>query len=225
MRRGLSGWAVCFPIACLKQCITPANVSDVASDIYTGCFPIGWSNPDTRLPCRSSLLNGTGSSFALLDLYMCYLQHRRAVTTEEGEQFAKEHGLVFLETSAKTAHNVEEVKPVDSFSFSQLLSGMHLLNPVPVTDIFILIHAMLLTCLRVLVGAPSIPAVANICSTGCHMPCTTLGNTGLDLFLSDAHTPGQVHNPVTEEICRLSMPPPPHIPFAVGLHQYCTKDL
>ncbi len=37
------------------------------------------------------------------------LQHRRAVTTEEGEQFAKEHGLVFLETSAKTAHNVEEV--------------------------------------------------------------------------------------------------------------------
>mmetsp|Transcript_64584 Transcript_64584/g.173083 ORF Transcript_64584/g.173083 Transcript_64584/m.173083 type:complete len:84 (-) Transcript_64584:348-599(-) len=26
----------------------------------------------------------------------------------EGEQFAREHGLVFLETSAKTAHNVEE---------------------------------------------------------------------------------------------------------------------
>ena len=40
----------------------------------------------------------------------CLLQHRRAVTTEEGEQFAKEHGLVFLETSAKTAHNVEEVR-------------------------------------------------------------------------------------------------------------------
>ena len=39
-------------------------------------------------------------------------QHRRAVTTEEGEQFAKEHGLVFLETSAKTAHNVEEVRPL-----------------------------------------------------------------------------------------------------------------
>ena len=37
-------------------------------------------------------------------------QHRRAVTTEEGEQFAKEHGLVFLETSAKTAHNVEEAR-------------------------------------------------------------------------------------------------------------------
>mmetsp|Transcript_13699 Transcript_13699/g.32462 ORF Transcript_13699/g.32462 Transcript_13699/m.32462 type:complete len:105 (-) Transcript_13699:68-382(-) len=36
------------------------------------------------------------------------LNHRRAVSTEEGEAFAKEHGLVFLETSAKTAHNVEE---------------------------------------------------------------------------------------------------------------------
>lgn len=35
------------------------------------------------------------------------LAHRRAVSTEEGEAFAKEHGLVFLETSAKTALNVE----------------------------------------------------------------------------------------------------------------------
>lgn len=31
------------------------------------------------------------------------------MSTEEGEQFAKEHGLIFLETSARTAHNVEEV--------------------------------------------------------------------------------------------------------------------
>ncbi|KAE8736197.1 GTP-binding protein yptV4 [Hibiscus syriacus] len=36
------------------------------------------------------------------------LAHRRAVTTEEGEQFAKEHGLIFMEASAKTAQNVEE---------------------------------------------------------------------------------------------------------------------
>jgi len=36
------------------------------------------------------------------------LSHRRQVTPEEGEAFAKEHGLVFLETSARTAHNVEE---------------------------------------------------------------------------------------------------------------------
>lgn len=28
---------------------------------------------------------------------------------EEGEAFAREHGLIFMETSAKTASNVEEV--------------------------------------------------------------------------------------------------------------------
>lgn len=39
----------------------------------------------------------------------CDLAHRRAVSTEEGEQFAKENGLIFMEASAKTAQNVEEV--------------------------------------------------------------------------------------------------------------------
>lgn len=39
----------------------------------------------------------------------CDLSHRRAVSKEEGEQFAKENGLLFLEASAKTAQNVEEV--------------------------------------------------------------------------------------------------------------------
>ncbi|GFP85777.1 RAS-related protein rabb1b, partial [Phtheirospermum japonicum] len=37
------------------------------------------------------------------------LAHRRAVSKEEGEQFAKENGLLFLEASARTAQNVEEV--------------------------------------------------------------------------------------------------------------------
>lgn len=36
------------------------------------------------------------------------LEHRRAVSTKEGEAFAKEHGLIFIETSAKTAANVEQ---------------------------------------------------------------------------------------------------------------------
>uniref|UniRef100_A0A8D0BD50 RAB2B, member RAS onco family n=1 Tax=Salvator merianae TaxID=96440 RepID=A0A8D0BD50_SALMN len=36
------------------------------------------------------------------------LESRRAVKKEEGEAFAREHGMVFLETSAKTAANVEE---------------------------------------------------------------------------------------------------------------------
>ncbi|KAL6553864.1 Ras-related protein RABB1c [Orobanche minor] len=38
----------------------------------------------------------------------CDLAHKRAVSTEEGEQFAKENGLIFMEASSKTSLNVEE---------------------------------------------------------------------------------------------------------------------
>jgi Ras-related protein Rab-2A len=37
------------------------------------------------------------------------LENKRQVSFEEGEALANEHGLMFLETSAKTAYNVEEV--------------------------------------------------------------------------------------------------------------------
>lgn len=37
------------------------------------------------------------------------LKHKRLLSTEEGEAFARENGLMFLETSAKEAVNVEEV--------------------------------------------------------------------------------------------------------------------
>lgn len=36
------------------------------------------------------------------------LDSKRAVTKQEGEEFAKKNGLYFLETSAKTADNVEQ---------------------------------------------------------------------------------------------------------------------
>eukprot|EP01126_Amoeba_proteus_P027816 TRINITY_DN2753_c0_g1_i21.p1 TRINITY_DN2753_c0_g1~~TRINITY_DN2753_c0_g1_i21.p1 ORF type:complete len:223 (+),score=22.69 TRINITY_DN2753_c0_g1_i21:29-670(+) len=36
------------------------------------------------------------------------LEKHRQVSTEEGLQFARQHGLIFLETSAKTSSNVEE---------------------------------------------------------------------------------------------------------------------
>ena len=38
----------------------------------------------------------------------CDLDSERAVSYDEGLQFAEEHHLTFLETSAKTAQNVEE---------------------------------------------------------------------------------------------------------------------
>merc|ERR1711916_407884 len=37
-----------------------------------------------------------------------HLSHRRTVSREEGEAFAEKYGLVFMETSAKTADNVED---------------------------------------------------------------------------------------------------------------------
>ena len=40
--------------------------------------------------------------------YFSDLEARRDVKREEGEAFAREHGLIFMETSAKTAANVEE---------------------------------------------------------------------------------------------------------------------
>ena len=36
------------------------------------------------------------------------LESRRAVSREDGEQFARDNGLIFMETSAKTADHVEE---------------------------------------------------------------------------------------------------------------------
>lgn len=40
----------------------------------------------------------------------CDLSNKRAVSKEEGESFAAKNGLTFLETSAKTAENVEAVR-------------------------------------------------------------------------------------------------------------------
>lgn len=41
-------------------------------------------------------------------LFCSDLDSRREVKEEEGKAFAREHGLVFIETSARTASNVEK---------------------------------------------------------------------------------------------------------------------
>lgn len=55
------------------------------------------------------------------------LEANRVVTMEEGEKFAKDHGMLFMETSAKTAHRVDEVWLVLTLYFSQCIR--HLLIP------------------------------------------------------------------------------------------------
>lgn len=54
------------------------------------------------------------------------LEDKRQVSYEEGEAFAKENGLMFLETSAKTAYNV-----VEAFN----LSAQCILNNIERTGI------------------------------------------------------------------------------------------
>lgn len=41
-------------------------------------------------------------------MFYILFNYSRAVTYEQGEKLAKEHGMLFLETSAKTAYNVAE---------------------------------------------------------------------------------------------------------------------
>lgn len=53
---------------------------------------------------KSRRAEGCGGSYGAGDL-----EHKRAVTYEEGRSFAEENGLIFMETSAKTAANVDEV--------------------------------------------------------------------------------------------------------------------
>ena len=52
----------------------------------------------------------TNTEFLILEWIFSDLEARRDVSREEGEAFAREHGLIFMETSAKTAANVEEVR-------------------------------------------------------------------------------------------------------------------
>lgn len=49
------------------------------------------------------------------------LEHRRAVSTKEGEVFAQQNGLIFLETSAKSASNVELVCTYSMIFFESLI--------------------------------------------------------------------------------------------------------
>merc|ERR1712130_1035785 len=52
--------------------------------------------------------HGSSDMTVMLVGNKCDLEHLRQVSTEEGQKFAQENGLLFIETSAKTPKNVEE---------------------------------------------------------------------------------------------------------------------
>mmetsp|Transcript_9313 Transcript_9313/g.25637 ORF Transcript_9313/g.25637 Transcript_9313/m.25637 type:complete len:218 (-) Transcript_9313:14-667(-) len=52
--------------------------------------------------------NGNSDMVIMLIGNKCDMEDRRVVNYDEGAKFAADHGLLFLETSAKTAQNVED---------------------------------------------------------------------------------------------------------------------
>ena len=56
---------------------------------------------------REAQQNGNPNMTIMLIGNKSDLESRRAVSFEEGQNFADQHGLIFMETSAKTADNVE----------------------------------------------------------------------------------------------------------------------
>jgi Ras-related protein Rab-2A len=54
----------------------------------------------------------------------CDLEKKRAVSVKEGEDFARENGMLFAETSAKSAENVDEAfTKVATIIYSKVLDG------------------------------------------------------------------------------------------------------
>ena len=67
--------------------------------------------------------NGNANMTIMLIGNKCDLEHRRAVSTKEGEEFAAEHGLYFMETSAKTSANVDEAFTVTAGAIYKNIRG------------------------------------------------------------------------------------------------------
>jgi GTPase SAR1 family protein len=63
------------------------------------------------------------------------ITNSRAVSKEEGEAFAREHGLLFIETSAKTRHNVDQAfTQVAEAVYERIQSGQ--IDPTDEVGIF-----------------------------------------------------------------------------------------
>ena len=63
--------------------------------------------------------------------------HRRQVSFEEGENLAKEHHLLFLETSAKTAYNVQEAFNVSAKEIVDMIAKTGIDPSAPSQNIII----------------------------------------------------------------------------------------
>jgi len=73
---------------------------------------------------QDAKVHGSSDMTVILVGNKCDLEHLRQVSTEEGTKCAKENGLLFIETSAKTSRNVEEafIKPAQKI-YERLKNG------------------------------------------------------------------------------------------------------
>jgi len=58
------------------------------------------------------------------------LDHRRQVSKEEGEKFARDNGLIFLETSAKTAANVKRHSFKQPKRYTKIFKTESMMSPM-----------------------------------------------------------------------------------------------